>query len=224
MGYMCMATKTSNIKQEIVTRFTDYVLKHEAYPKSVYSFAEEIGIKEAEIYKYFGAFESIEMYVFSSFFENAITLLEKDENYQKFQAKDKLLSFYFTFFEVLAANRSYVQASIASKKDIFKKMKILSDLRHHFKQYINGLDMPSLDLKQDILEKMQERGMFEMAWNQFLITLKFWLDDTSANFEKTDIFIEKSITTSFEFMKIEPLESLVDLVKFLVKEKLGNKV
>jgi hypothetical protein len=85
------------------------------------------------------------------------------------------------------------------------------------------LDIPSLDLKQEALEKIQERGIFEMAWNQLLITMKFWLDDTSASFEKTDIFIEKSINTSFELMNIEPIESLIDFGKFLLKEKLGTK-
>lgn len=218
-----MAKRTPKIKNEIVDRFTEYVLRHGTYPKSVYAFAEELEIKESEFYKYFGAFESIEMYVFTSFFDNTIRLLEKDENYQSFQAKDKLLSFYYTFFEVLTANRSYVQATLGNQKDILKKLKVLSDLRHNFQQYINSLDIPSLDLKQENLEKIQERGMFEMAWNQLLITMKFWLDDTSASFEKTDIFIEKSINTSFELMNIEPIESLIDFGKFLIKEKLGTK-
>mgnify|MGYP001824979187 FL=1 len=218
-----MAKRTPKIKNDIVNRFTDYVLKHGAYPKSVYAFAQEIGIKEADFYKYFGAFESIEMYVFTSFFENTITLLEKDENYQSFEPKDKLLSFYFTFFEVLTANRSYVQATIGSQKDMLKQVKVLADLRHNFQEYINNLDIPKLDLKQESLEKIQDRGLFEAAWNQLLITMKFWLDDTSAGFEKTDIFIEKSINTSFELMNVEPIQSLIDLGKFLVKEKLGTK-
>lgn len=218
-----MAKRTPKIKNEIVDRFTEYVLRHGNYPKSVYAFAEELEIKESEFYKYFGAFESIEMYVFTSFFDNTISLLEKDDNYQSFQAKDKLLSFYYTFFEVLTANRSYVQATLGNQKDILKKLKVLSDFRHNFQQYINSLDIPSLDLKQENLEKIQERGMFEMAWNQLLITMKFWLDDTSASFEKTDIFIEKSINTSFELMNIEPIESLIDFGKFLIKEKLGTK-
>ena len=214
---------TKRNKTKIVKKFIEHVLKHGSYPTSVYAFAEELEMKEAEFYKYFGAFEAIEMYIFTSFFENAIVLLEKDDNYHSFQAKDKLLSFYYTFFEVLAANRSYVQAALGSKKDMLKKLKVLSDLRHQFQQYINSLEIPSLDLKQVALKKMQERGMFEMAWSQLLVTMKFWLDDTSARFEKTDIFIEKSINTSFELMNIEPLESLMDFGKFLVKEKLGTK-
>jgi AcrR family transcriptional regulator len=218
-----MAKKNASIKRKIVNAFTDHVLKHGAYPKSVYAFAEELGMKEAQFYSHFGAFEAIEEYVFTSFFENTMSLLEKDDQYQSYQAKDKLLSFYFTFFEVLTANRSYVRATLGDKKDIPKKLKVLGGLRHHFKHFISTLDIPSLDLKQGMLEEIQERGMFEMAWNQLLITMKFWLDDTSANFEKTDIFIEKSINTSFELMRVEPLESLIDFGKFLVKETLGSR-
>lgn len=219
-----MAKKTFKIKNQIVDRFTEYVLKHGKYPKSVYAFAEEIEIKEADFYKYFGAFESIETYVFTSFFDNAISLLEKDDDYRNFQVKDKLLSFYYTFFEVLTANRSYVKATLGNQKDMLKNLKVLSDFRETYRNYIHTLGIPSLDLKQETLEKLQEKGLFEMAWNQLLITIKFWLDDTSVNFEKTDIFIEKSINTSFELMNIKPIESLIDLGKFLVKEKLGTKV
>lgn len=63
--------------------------------------------------------------------------------------------------------------------------------------------------------------MKESAWFQLLITLKFWMDDTSASFEKTDIFIEKSINTSFDLMNTTPLKSLVDFGKFLYKEKMN---
>jgi hypothetical protein len=49
--------------------------------------------------------------------------------------------------------------------------------------------------------------------------MKFWLDDESAGFEKTDLFIEKSIRATFDVLAISPLESVIDFVKFLFKEK-----
>jgi len=33
----------------------------------------------------------------------------------------------------------------------------------------------------------------EGAWMQFLFILKFWIDNNSKGFEKTDIIIEKSV-------------------------------
>jgi ubiquinone biosynthesis protein COQ9 len=52
--------------------------------------------------------------------------------------------------------------------------------------------------------------------------LKFWMEDESPAFEKTDIFIEKSVKASFELMNITPIESLIDLGKFLYKEKIQH--
>ena len=49
--------------------------------------------------------------------------------------------------------------------------------------------------------------------------MKFWMDDTSASFEKTDIFIEKSVNTSFDVLNVIPLKSIIDFGKFIFKEK-----
>jgi hypothetical protein len=53
--------------------------------------------------------------------------------------------------------------------------------------------------------------------------MKFWLEDTSSSFEKTDIFIEKSVNTSFDLLDIKPLKSIIDFGKFLFKEKVLQK-
>jgi len=53
-----------------------------------------------------------------------------------------------------------------------------------------------------------------------MMTLKFWLDDSSAGFEKKDILIEKSVNTSFDILNIAPLKSVIDFGKFLFKEKM----
>jgi hypothetical protein len=53
--------------------------------------------------------------------------------------------------------------------------------------------------------------------------MKFWLDDSSPAFEKTDIYIEKSIKATFELMNIAPIDSLIDFGKFIFKEKIYSK-
>jgi ubiquinone biosynthesis protein COQ9 len=63
----------------------------------------------------------------------------------------------------------------------------------------------------------------ELAWGQLLVTLAFWMKDTSSMFEKTDVFIEKSVHASFELIELSPFEKLVDLGKFIWKEKASSK-
>jgi hypothetical protein len=69
--------------------------------------------------------------------------------------------------------------------------------------------------------KVTEPVFSEGAWLQFLFLLKFWMDDTSKGFEKTDVLIEKSVNTVVDLLDTKPLESLFDLGKFLWKEKMN---
>ena len=199
----------------------DYVLNHGQAPDNVYIFCKDLKIKEDQFYTEFGSFEAIDTEIFNSFFNNTIEVLEKSPDYKDFDARDKLLSFYYTFFEVLKANRSYVSSVLQNKKDILKSLGLLASLRTNFKEYLGQLDLNKVDLKIEKLEDLQAKGTTEFFWSQLLVILKFWLDDGSAGFEKTDVFIEKSINTSFELMNTAPISSVIDLAKFLFKEKIN---
>lgn len=221
--YMMKAKKklTANM---LFSNYMNYVLENNSNPPSVYSFAKANDFEEADFYKFYGSFEALEKAVFATFFDNTIGMLAKSEEFQSFDARNKLLSFYFTFFEMLTANRSYVVYSLKMHKDNMKALGKLSDLKHRFTQFVSELEIEMIDVKQDKLKKFQEKSLEESAWIQLLITLKFWLDDTSASFEKTDIFIEKSINASFDLLNVQPLKSIIDLGKFLFKEKINPKL
>lgn len=214
-----MAKKKSISKNDIITYYMDYVLEHDQNPKTVFAFAKQNNFEEALFYKYFASFEAVEKGIFEAFFTNSITALNKSEDYKIFDARNKLLSFYYTFFENVTANRSYVKHVLDKYKNDLKGLKVLSGLKSHFTQYIAELGIQMLDVKQAQLEKIQDRALKESAWLQLLLTMKFWLDDTSSSFEKTDIFIEKSVNTTFDVLDIAPVKSVLDLGKFLFKEK-----
>lgn len=214
-----MAKKKSISKNNIISWYMDYVLEHDENPKSVYAFSKANHFDEAKFYQYFASFEAVEKGIFETFFLNSINALNKSEDYKTFDARNKLLSFYFTFFENLTANRSYVSHVLHKYKNNLKGLKALSGLKHRFTQYIMDLDIEMLDVKHEKLEKIQDRTLKESTWFQLLVTMKFWLEDTSASFEKTDIFIEKSVNTTFDVLDIAPVKSVIDLGKFLFKEK-----
>lgn len=215
-----MATKKKITENDIISWFMEYVLENGKKPPSVYNFAKHHNFEEATFYKYFSSFNAVEKAVFKAFFNHTTALLEKSEDYPEFDSKNKLLSFYYTFFENLTANRSYVIHSLSESKNQLKSLQVLSELKKVFSGYIESLNIEALDLNQEKLEKIQDRGIKESAWFQLLITLKFWLDDTSPSFEKTDIFIEKSVKASFDFIDKTSLKSIIDFGKFFFKEKI----
>lgn len=218
-NYYMMAKKKNIAENDIISFYMDYVLEHDHQPKSVYSFAKHNNFDESKFYEYFGNFEAVEKHVFKAFHDNTIAALHKSEDYTGFEPRNKLLSYYFTFFENLTANRSYVVYALHQHKNSLKSYKALAELKSSFTHYIKDLGIELIDIKEERLDKIQNRGLTETAWLQLLLTMKFWIDDTSSSFEKTDIFIEKSVNTSFDVLNIAPLKSLIDFGKFIFKEK-----
>lgn len=219
-----MATKKSTIsKDKIVSLYMNYVLEHNEKPKTVFHFSKQNNISETEFYNFFGTLESVEKEIFKMFYENTIQLIEKDKEFDSYDMRSKLLSFNFTFFELLTANRSYVLFALKEEKNQLKSLMQLSSLRSHYKEFVSGIISEDLLIKQEQIQNIQEKAMQESFWVQLLLTMKFWLDDTSPALEKTDIYIEKSINTAFELMNVAPLDSLIDFGKFLFKEKVYTK-
>lgn len=210
-------------KEDIVSTYMNQVLEKGEKPKSVYHFAKENDFTEAEFYTFFGTLEGLEKEIFKLFFTNTIDLLHKNTDYREYNMKNKMLSFYFTFFEVLTANRSYVLQSLKLDRNPLKNLVQLTLLRDSFKEYVSEILTDDYRIEQEKLQKFQEKGIQESAWPQLMLTIKFWMDDASAAFEKTDIFIEKSVNASFELMNVAPMNHLIDLGKFLFKEKIYSK-
>lgn len=214
-----MAKKKNITSESIISYYMEYILANGKQPKNVYSFAKENNFEETKFYEFFSSFDLLEEEIFTVFGSNTIELLAKSEEFETFDARNKLLSFYFTFFEQLTANRSYVVHSLTADKKPLQSLKRLKGLRYVFATFIESLDIKTLDLNQERLERLQNKAIKETAWVQLMLTLKFWLDDTSKSFDKTDQYIEKSVNASFDIIDNTPLKSIVDFGKFIFKEK-----
>ena len=116
-------------------------------------------------------------------------------------------------------NRSLVLSILGSNK--IQNIKTLQNLRETHKQFVNTLDFNEWEMiekaKEDI-RKFNEKSRQEALWLHLVSAIDFWKKDTSPDFEKTDIFIEKTVDTGFELMDNEPLRKVFDLGKFLWKE------
>lgn len=204
----------------IVSKYMDHVLNTSEEPKSVSIFCKEYKISEVDFYTFFGSLDALRQEIWLKFFENAIETIEKEEVYNTYSNKNKLLTLYFTLFELFALNRSYILFSLKENKQGLKNLKSLTLFRSYFKTHITNI------LNNENSEILKKAGtlvnpiLSEGVWIQFLAVLKFWLEDTSKGFESTDIFIEKSINTISDFLETKQLENLLDLCKFLWKERM----
>ncbi|MEG9328114.1 TetR family transcriptional regulator C-terminal domain-containing protein [Salinimicrobium catena] len=222
-----MATTKKTTKKEKLTRerlialYMDQVLETGTTPKNIYKFTKDNNLKEEDFYSFFGSFEALQKAVWERFFEHTTEVMQKSEEYSGFSVREKLLTFYYTFFEILSANRSYVLFSLKQEKGALKKLQQLTGLRKRVKEYSRDLIRESRFAEEERTIKTPGSAFAEATWLQLLFLLKFWMDDNSLQFEKTDVAIEKSVNTVFDLFDTTALERVLDFGKFIWKEKMA---
>ncbi|GEP50456.1 hypothetical protein FNO01nite_11280 [Flavobacterium noncentrifugens] len=212
------ATKQLLDDKQIITLYITSVLENNEPPKNIYLFCKQNNIEETEFYTFFGSFDAVKQAIWVKFFENATEAISKEPTYYSFTNKNKLLTLYFTLFEILTLNRTYIMYSLKDNNEGLKNLKDLKLFRNHFKDFIVNLLKSDTSEKDRKVAKVTGPVFSEGGWLQFLFILKFWMDDNSKSFEKTDIVIEKSVNTVVDLLDTKPLENLFDLGKFLWKE------
>lgn len=220
-----MATATKKSKKLTITddiiieKFMNDVLQENQEPKNVYVFCQKHNIEESEFYSFFGSLDSLKQSIWLKFFENTTQIIIQDSKFSEYSNKNKLLTLYFTFFEVLTLNRTYILFYFKDKKEGLSNLSNLKSLRTEFKKFIEENCSRKENIISEKFTRVTQSAYAEGAWMQFLFLLKFWLDDTSKGFEKTDVLIEKSVNTVMDLMETKHLANIVDLGKFLWKEK-----
>jgi len=206
-------------EEKIFELYGDYLLNHGEKPKNVYLFAKDNGFEEKEFYDYFAGFEQVEKQMLVNLFIKSVELAEEVNNADHSTSKEKLLNVYFIFFENMTMNRSLVLTILGNNK--IQAAKISDQLKSAHREYIRTLDFNDWQMIEKAKEEIRnahQKAREEALWLHLFSAIEFWKKDTSSAFEKTDIFIEKTIDTGFELMDNEPLRKLTDLGKFLFKE------
>ena len=214
-------TKKTLDKDKLISLYMDYVLEEEKRPKTVYKFCKENKMKEEEFYNFYGSLEGLQKGIWERFYEHTINVLHKSPEFETFSNREKMLTFFYTFFEMLTANRSYVLFSLKEHENQLKNLQQLKGLRKNVKSFAAEL-IEDANAEKNIQALQQPEKIFsEAAWVQLMFLMKFWMDDNSAQFESTDVAIEKSVNTVFDVFDNTPLERVIDLGKFLWKEKMA---
>ncbi|WGK65104.1 TetR family transcriptional regulator C-terminal domain-containing protein [Croceiramulus getboli] len=224
-----MTAKKSNTKtkkapsaQDLMGAYMEYVLHHGEEPKSVYKFAKDNDLDEQAFYAQFGSFTGLRKQIWIAFFENTMSVLHKNKEYNSYRNQEKMLSFFFTFFEVLTANRSYVLFVKEHSQGKMKGLDQLKGLRTRVKAFAADLIEDANDEKANRLAKNPVGLFSEGAWVQLALLMNYWANDDSPGFEKTDLAIEKSVKAIFDLFETTPLESILDLGKFIFKENFAK--
>lgn len=209
----------SDIDDKIKSAYKDYILMHGHEPPSVFQFTKELKLSEDEFYKYFGSFDSVKKHIWKGYVSKTIDVLHKEKAYTDYTVREKLLSFYYTMMEVLKMDRSFVLVSLRDLKKTDLTPKFMHGFKSEFKEYIDDLVAEGLETEEIVKRPIITERYYDGLWLQLMFVINFWIKDDSANFEKTDAAIEKSVNLSFELMGKGPLDMMVDFAKFLYQNR-----
>jgi hypothetical protein len=210
-------------QEKIRQAYTEYVLDNGKEPESVYAFCKKLKIKEEDFYDEYSSFPQIESEIWKALFIEARAAAEREEVYQNYSVREKLLAFLYTWIETLKKNRSYILKSYEGfDKPIYTKRNVqLVDFKASFYDYLNELLMEAREtreVEQRPIPQLMQRYP-DLFWAKTLFILDFWIKDTSKSFEKTDTMIEKTVNTAFDLLGRSPLDSLFDLGKFIFQNR-----
>ncbi len=216
---MAQKKKTVNIEEKIISSYMEYLLENGSNPPSVFKFMKDLKLKESDFYEYFNSFIVLENKIWEGFIVNTLEILHGDDNYATFSSREKMLAFYYTFIEIMKDNRSYVLMRLSGDQNHGKTPLFLKSFKNSFKTYVEELIIEGQETGEIATRKFIDRTYSEAFWVQLQFVMKFWANDNSKKFEKTDEAIEKAVNLSFEMIGEGPLEQIFDFAKFLYQNR-----
>ena len=211
---------------QIKKGYIDYVLTNNEQPKSVYSFVKKLKITEAEFYAFYASFDSIEKNIWFELTVETIDEIKKQELWEQYSSREKMLSFFYSYIELLKSQRSFVIYSLKKQPNKIGTPAVLSGVKPIFENFAEEIISDGLASGELADRKFFAKRYKDALWVQYAFILNFWVDDDSNGFEKTDEAIERGIQVTFDLFQRSPIDNLFEYGKFLtqhgkLKEKMG---
>jgi hypothetical protein len=206
-------------ESRILSAYSDHLLMNGQRPSSVYKFCVDLGISEDEFYNHYGSFDAVEQAIWKSFADKAIGRLLADESFKGFSSREKILAFYYTFFEEIKSSRSYILLQLEAKHRPEFTPYFLTTFRKSFETFVESILISGKTNGEIAKRPYLDKQYPQLFWFHFGFVLHFWRNDNSAGFEKTDAAIEKSVNLAFDLIGKGAVDSVVDFAKFMYQTK-----
>ena len=208
-------------KAQIKQAYLDFVRRENRPPASVYIFANQLSLPEAEFYKLYANFEAIDREIWADYGREAREKAAQEPVWATYGAREKLLAFYYTLLELLKQNRSYALLSLrrSLRRMLGITPRVLDDFRQDFEYFVLDILAEGRRSGEVATRPLVMEGYPRLFYRQALFVLGYFAKDESVNFERTDAAVEKAVTLSFDLVGRNTLDSAVDFVRFLLQKR-----
>jgi hypothetical protein len=208
------------MKETLIKLYIEYYLTHSNSPHNVFLFAQFAKMDEETFYKNYASLDALEADIYGEWFKQTMTGCINSSPWAQYSTREKVLAICYTYIETIKPHRTFI--TLLKKRD-FKNLphwpKYLNGLHTTFKQMVEPILREGITSAELAERKYLDAKYVDVLWVNFLFVLKFWIEDDSEGFEKTDAAIEKSINLAMDLMAKGPLDAALDFGKFLFQNR-----
>ncbi len=203
------------VKDKIITAYRHALLREGKQPASVYAFCDSIGVPEEAFYEHFASFDAIEKEIWKGYVQRVVSSLHSDKSFASFSVREKILAFYYTLFEVMRADRSFVVSGLKAYSNPALMPPFLRSFKNEFLTWLGPVLTEGKQNGEIAKRPFVDERYDALFWLHLMFVLHFWSHDDSAGFEQTDAAIEKSVNLAFDLVGKGIMDSALDFGKFL---------
>lgn len=211
----------SEISKKIELSYINYISLHNKRPNSINDLiSNELESEEEKVSNDFYDLDLIESKIWEDGIFLALKFSEDDPNYDEYSVREKLLSFYYNYVEVLKKNDLFYQYS-ANINSLFELSIInnrTSFLKNTLSKNINKIIQEGISTGEIADRYFITNYYSDILFYQSMIIIKYYLTDTSNEKENSDEIIEKSVNLIMDLLEPNFTDSAFLFAKFLIQK------
>ena len=218
MGKHKKSKPRSTDDAEFLNAFTEYVQREGKRPRSFTDFCESQHFTAEQVKVRYKTLSALEKAAWLHWYEETISILADSADYKNYSARERLLSFYYTWMDTVKPLRNYMKTAPALPKLFSGVDWFLADIQKAYLRYAKEI-VHLAAANEEIMKRFVLQNFYDKAlWLQFLFIMNYWLKDKSEDQTKSDEVIERSVNLFFELASRNQLDSILDFGKFLFKK------
>jgi len=203
---MAAKTKETSLETRIIELYKQLTVEGKIKNTSVYAFCKQLGISEADFYQHFASLDAVGRKIWGTYAEEVINALKSSESFSQYSAREKILAYFYTFFENAVKDRSFIEKTYTS-------FSILRTYQRRFRAYMMEVIQEGV-IAEEIKSRHLEGLYLDVLWGVHWGLIRFWLSDDSEGFEETTKAIETYLRVPLELMGQNVLDSAFEAIKF----------
>jgi hypothetical protein len=210
------------MRNQILEAYIQYLGEHGQPPVTVTRFCKDNGFDEVRFFKDFASFDALEAAFWGGIVSRVVDAVKAGAEWNGFAARERYLAFLYAFMEQSLGNRSLFLLRLKGVSP-FTRLPGLRKMEVRFKEFADTVVSHGFSTGE-IADRGSLRSFYPNAlYIHFRGVMQFNLQDDSEGYERTDIFIEKTVKLAFELIRSQPVDSAFDLGKFLFRGASGGE-